>query len=119
MTKPVLRAKTWSGDTFEDPSEEALFDLLSEMNLRHRFVIVDRLDRLPMDQHYIQVYLNDDMSCRVEYREGGADRHFQALVPGPFDMSGHEIVAGVLNDWAHDRPRWRQALPWVPWAPTD
>ncbi|MGI5346662.1 hypothetical protein ACQEU8_00425 [Streptomyces sp. CA-250714] len=118
MVEPVLRAKTWSGDTFENPLEDDLFDLLSEMNLRHRFVIVERLDKEPAGQHYMQVYLNDDMSCQVEYREGGPDQHFQALVPGPFEMSGHGTVAVVLKDWARDRPGWREALSWTPWSPT-
>jgi hypothetical protein len=118
MTTPKLRARTWSGRTWADPSEDTLFDLLSEMNLRHRFVIVERLDLEPGGQHFMQVYLNDDMSCQVEFREGGPDLHFQARVEGPFDMVGHEKAARVLNDWASGRPGWREALPWVPWHPT-
>ncbi|WFR71246.1 hypothetical protein P9209_18805 [Prescottella defluvii] len=51
------------------------------MSLTCRFVVVRRLDLEPAGQHYMQVYLNDDMSYDVEYREGGPDRHFQALVP--------------------------------------
>lgn len=120
MVKPVLRARTWSGDCWDSPSEDALFDLLSEMNLRHRYVIVERLDAEPADQHYMQVYLNDDMSCQIEFREGGPDFHFQARVDGPFDPYGHETVARVLQDWAFGRPRWRDALPWAPWpAPAE
>ncbi|MCC3773298.1 hypothetical protein [Streptomyces sp. UNOB3_S3] len=115
MVKPVLQARTWNGDRWDDPSEDTLFDLLSEMNLRHRFVIVERLDSEPNGQHYMQVHLNDDMSCQIEFREGGPETHFQARVDGPFDLYGHETVARVLQDWAFGRPRWRNALPWVPW----
>ncbi|WP_030674059.1 hypothetical protein [Streptomyces rimosus] len=114
MVTPVIRAETWDGTTVDDPSEEKLFDLLSEMNLRHRFVIVDRLDRSRPGQYYMQVYLNDDMSCQVEYRDGGPARHFRAHVPGPFAHRGHETVASVLTAWAADRPGWREALPWSP-----
>lgn len=39
MLKPVLRAVEAGGRTVDDPTEEALHDLLSEMNLSHRFVI--------------------------------------------------------------------------------
>ncbi|MEU5437269.1 hypothetical protein AB0G73_28360 [Streptomyces sp. NPDC020719] len=119
MVKPVLRARSWSGECQDDPSEDALFDLLSEMNLRHRFVVVERLDSQPEGQHYMQVCLNDDMTCQVEFREGGPDLHFQARVDGPFDQRGHETVARVLQDWAVGRPGWREALPWVPWVGPD
>ncbi|MFG2409563.1 hypothetical protein ACGFR8_35590 [Streptomyces brevispora] len=67
-----------------------------------------------MTQHYMQVYLNDDMSYQVEHREGSADRHFQAHVPRPHEMTGPEPIAKVLTDWAHDRQGWREAMPWVP-----
>ena len=115
MVIPTLRATTAFGTSFDDPSEDDLFDLLSEMNRRGPFVIVERLDREPVGQHFMQVYLNGDGSCQVEFRDGGADRHFQATVPGPFDMVGHFAVAHVLQDWAFDRPGWREALPWTAW----
>lgn len=70
MLKPLLRAVDAGGRTVDDPSEEALHDLLAEMSLSCRFVILHRLDLEPVDQHYLQVYLNDDLSYRVEYREG-------------------------------------------------
>jgi hypothetical protein len=44
-------------------------------------LVVERLDLEPAGQHYMQVYLNDDLSYQVEYREGGEDKHFQAHVP--------------------------------------
>jgi hypothetical protein len=108
----ALRVETASGEARENPSADLLFDLLSEMNLRHRFVIVDRMDVEPAGQHYMQVYLNDNMSCQVEFREGGSDRHFAARVAGPFDMSGHEIVAKVLQGGAFGASGWRESLPW-------
>ncbi|MEU8508949.1 hypothetical protein AB0C40_30420 [Streptomyces brevispora] len=114
MAKPVLRALEDGGRAVDDPTEDALHDLLADMNLRHRFVILERLDLEPVTQHYMQVYLNDDMSYQVEHREGSADRHFQAHVPRPHEMTGPEPIAKVLTDWAHDRQGWREAMPWVP-----
>ncbi|MFI7316896.1 hypothetical protein [Streptomyces venezuelae] len=114
MLKPVLRVMEASGRTVDDPTEEALADLLSEMNLSHRFVILERLDLEPADQHYIQVYLNDDLSYQVEYRAGSADRHYQAHVPRLHEVFGPEAsTAEVMMDWAHDRRGWREALPWA------
>ncbi|MFB7548916.1 hypothetical protein [Streptomyces sp. NPDC056154] len=115
MVKPVLRVVEAGGRTVDDPTEEVLGDLLSEMNLRHRFVILERLDLEPVDQHYIQVYLNDDYSYQVEYREGSADKHYQAYVPRLHEVFGPEAsIAKVMTDWAHDRQGWREVLPWVP-----
>lgn len=111
---PALRAIEWDGTPWDDPSEDQLHDLLADMSLTWRFVVVERLGPEPPGQHYMQVYLNDDLSYQVEYREGGPDRHFQAHVPagqGPFSV---EPVAKLLQDWAFARPGWREALPWTP-----
>ncbi|MFF3275906.1 hypothetical protein ACFYWU_33945 [Streptomyces chrestomyceticus] len=113
MVTPALRARTWSGQTFDNPTEETLFDLLSEMNLRHRCLTVERLTTEPSGQHYMQVRLNDDWSCHLEYRDGGSEQRFQARVPGPFEMAGHDIAARVLTSWAFGVPGWKEALPWV------
>ncbi|GAA1680152.1 hypothetical protein [Fodinicola feengrottensis] len=112
MVPPVVRAKEWDDTSWDDPSEEKLHDLLADLNLRSRFVIVDRLDREPEGQHYMQAYLNDDLSYTVEYRDGGEDRHFRAEVPAQPTVIGCEPVARVVNDWIADGPNWRQALAW-------
>ncbi|MEO3787603.1 hypothetical protein ABGB12_30120 [Actinocorallia sp. B10E7] len=114
MTTPVLRATEWDGTSWDDPSDEKLHDLLADMNLTWRFVIVTRLDLEPADQHYMQVHLNDDLSYTIEYREGGPDRHFQAEVPRGHELLGLEPVARVLQDWSRRRPGWREALSWSP-----
>lgn len=115
---PALRAIEWDGTSWDDPSEDQLHDLLADMSLTWRFVIVERLGQEPPGQHYMQVYLNDDLSYRVEYREGGPDRHFQTHAPGGQGAFDVEPVAKVLRDWAFGRPGWRAALPWVPWPQT-
>ncbi|MCQ4208767.1 hypothetical protein [Streptomyces longispororuber] len=115
MTDPILRATEWNGTAWDDPSDEQVHDLLADMNLTHRHVVVARLDREPVDQHYIQVALNDDLSYQVEYRDGGPDRHFQAHVPCDGSPFAVEPVADVVAAWARDRPGWRDALPWRPW----
>lgn len=60
---------------------------------------------------------DDDLSYRVEYREGGPDRHFQAWAPRGHGAFGPEPVARVVRDRALGRPGWREALAWVPWPP--
>ncbi|MFG2022938.1 hypothetical protein [Streptomyces sp. NPDC048825] len=114
MANPWLRAIEAGGRTVDNPTEEELHDLLADMNLRPRFVILGRLGLEPANQHYMQAYLNDDMSYQVEYREGSADKHYQAHVPKPPDMIGPEPIAKLMVDWAHDRQGWREVLKWVP-----
>jgi hypothetical protein len=81
MATPVLRAIEWDGTSWDEPSDDQLHDLLADMSLTWRFVVVQRLDIEPAGQHYMQVYLNDDLSYRLEYRDGGPDRLFHAHVP--------------------------------------
>ncbi|GAB2630132.1 hypothetical protein ABI214_23250 [Prescottella soli] len=116
MAAPALQAVDEDGTTWNDPSEEQLRDLLAGLSLTCRFVVLRRLDLEPADQHYIQVYLNDDLSCDVEYREGGSDRHFQAWVPHDDEAFAVDAVAQLLQAWAFGRPGWRDALSWVPWS---
>ncbi|WP_430333255.1 hypothetical protein [Rhodococcus sp. ACT016] len=117
MAAPVLRAVDEDGTTWDDPSAEQLHDLLADLSPTCRFVVVRRLDIEPAGQHYMQVYLNDDLSCEVEYREGAADRHFQALIPRKHEAFAVDLVAEVLQAWAFGRPGWREALSWAPWSP--
>ncbi|MET7365900.1 hypothetical protein ABZS61_08715 [Streptomyces sp. NPDC005566] len=117
METRVLRAVEADGTAWDDPSEDQLHDLLADLSLAGRFVVVWRLDLESADQHYMQVFLNDDLSYQVEYREGGPDRHFQTWVPRGRGVFAVEPVAEVLQGWACERPGWRGALSWVPWSP--
>ncbi|MFC1415810.1 hypothetical protein [Streptacidiphilus cavernicola] len=114
MTAPALRAIEWDGTSWDDPSDDQLHDLLADMSLTWRLVVVERLDLEPAGQHYMQGYLNDDLSCQVEYRDGGPDRHFYAHAPRTHEVFAMDPVAEVLQDWARGRPGWRQALAWSP-----
>ncbi|NLU68243.1 hypothetical protein [Streptomyces sp. HNM0574] len=114
MATSWLRAIEAGGRMVEEPSEDELHVLLADMNLSHPFVILQRFDREPADQHYMQACLRDDMTYQVEYREGGADEHYQAHVGEQYSLSGPEVIAPLMADWARDGRRWREALPWTP-----
>lgn len=112
VTTPVVRVIEWSGKSWDGPSETALHDLLADLDLTHRHLVVERLDLEPAGQHFMRVHLNDDLSHHVEYRDG--ERRFQAQVPRQPDVIGVGPVAAVLADWAFGRQGWREALHWVP-----
>ncbi|SMC73664.1 DUF2199 domain-containing protein [Kibdelosporangium aridum] len=104
--------RTWS-----DPSEEQLYDLISELNLRHQFLIVDRVDA-PNDEYYMQLRISDDFSYYdIEYRDGGPDAHFTAVVSRENEFGAHDLVAQVISLWASGQDGWREALPWERWTP--
>ncbi|MGW5387501.1 hypothetical protein [Nocardia sp. NPDC003963] len=59
------------------------------------YLIVERAPEV-----YIQTYRESAEEYTVEYRDGGADRHFGARVAGP------DTVAGLIWDWTReDRTR--------------
>jgi hypothetical protein len=122
-TLSPLRAITADGRELDNPSAVDLHDLLAEMNFRHPFLIVERLDLLPSGQHYMQVHMDRDIDPDegtgyfVEYRDGAPDRHFRAAVrdDAPWDRvfsPAFEQVVKVLQGWAFQRNGWREAMSW-------
>lgn len=114
---PLVRALDACGVVVDDPSETAVHDLLADLSGNCPFLIVERTDREPADQHYIQACLNDDGSYTVEHREGGPERHFTGNLPAPSFLEGVEPLARIMNDWARCGVEWRKALAWAPMTP--
>jgi hypothetical protein len=110
MLLPRLRVTEADGDSWDDPSEDQLGALVGGLDLDHRFLIVERHDRPSLWQHFIQAYLDDDLTFRVEFREGGQEAHFQA------QGVEADLVRRIVTAWAFDRAGWREALAWQPWT---
>jgi len=91
-TQPILRAKTSTGDTYDDPSEDLLFMLFEDVQRGDaEFFIVDRLTD-PAAQTFAQTVPDNNTAGGwiVERREGSADAHFSASFP---DLrSAHEAL---------------------------
>lgn len=102
----ALRATLESGVQHDDPSEDALFEFLSDLeNGDGTFMIVERLSDAT-GQTYIQTSRNPDGAFVVEYRDGDAGQHFRTLVP---DMrAAHSVMTG----WAFELPGWVTASAW-------
>ncbi|WP_051371594.1 hypothetical protein [Streptomyces sp. 142MFCol3.1] len=115
MSEARLRVTDEVGETWDDPTEEQLQRLYAGLNLRCRFLVLERLDTPDGDDSYLQIFLNDDLTMAVEYRDGGPDSHHRADVPLSAERGGDEIVIPVLVGWAFRREGWRGALPWVRW----
>lgn len=115
MSEARLRVTDEVGETGDDPTEVQIQRLYAGLNLRCRFLVLERLDGRDDGQNYLQIRLNDDLSMVVEYREGGPDSHYRVEVPLPAERGGEELVIPVLLGWASRREGWRGALTWVRW----
>jgi hypothetical protein len=105
-TEPILRATTEQGQVWEDPSEDLLFDLMSEVkDGTEQFLIVERLSD-PSGQTYAQVIIDEGGGWLVERREGAADRHFSASLPEM--RAAHEVLTG----WAFELPGLESKATW-------
>ncbi|WP_446213422.1 hypothetical protein [Micromonospora sp. IBSANI012] len=108
MTAALLRVRMESGQIWDDPSEDLLFELLSDMERgEEQFLIVERVADAT-GQTFAQVVRTDAGGYQVEYREGDEDSHFQALT------EDKRLVHSVITSWAFELPGWRDALPWAP-----
>jgi hypothetical protein len=103
-----LRAETECGRSYEAPNGALLRRLLDELGPGNQFLVVDRVDTAH-GEHYMQVYREVDGTYVIEYRAGGANRHFETVTP---DL---HTTATVLTGWASDSPGWRDACDWRQW----
>lgn len=95
---PILRAQLENGDTYEDPSEDGLFELVSDIEAgKSLWVIVERLDD-PSRQTYAQALRDQDGTYVVERRLGSEETHESVRLPGK--REAHEL----LTRWAFSLP---------------
>jgi hypothetical protein len=103
----MLRAKTEAGDQWDDPSEDLLFELLSDIEAGEGSFVIVELAADSNGQTYAQAARRDDGSYIVEYRDGSADRHYGTAVA---DMrTAHKLLTG----WACEIPGWKQDAQWT------
>lgn len=89
---------TESGAIWDDPSEDLLFELLSDIDRGDEaWFIVERVADAS-GQTYIQVIRNEQGRWTVERREGGADRHFGVT------RADLRLAHETLTAWAFDLP---------------
>jgi hypothetical protein len=97
-----------SGEAFDDPSEDLLFELLGDIERGdEQFLIVTRLTD-PSNETYAQTVRNDDGSWLVERRDGSRERHFAATLPDLGD------VHRVMTAWAFELEGWEALAVWQP-----
>lgn len=104
----ILRATNEAGETWDDPSEDLLFELLAELGPGNSFLIVDRLEPERAD-HFMQTMMGGDGEpYLLEYREGPKDTHRSTWI------ASMRTVHEVLTKWAFEVPGWQDGLTWTP-----
>ena len=108
MTSPILRAVPESGPSYDDPSEDLLFELLSDIEAGEgSWLIIERLSD-PTSQTYAQALRREDGIYVVERREGRADEHVTT------DVADMRAAHALLTGWAFQLPRWDSDHDWSP-----
>ncbi|WP_156877583.1 hypothetical protein [Shimazuella kribbensis] len=113
---PQLRAVNSSGQTWDDPDDVQLFDIVADLHL-HEFMIMQQLNQ-PNDQYYMQIYVEEIFGNRfvryqIEYRDGSPEAHYQAQIEYNVYIFGNPVVT-VLQQWIRGDESFRTSLPWEP-----
>jgi len=99
---PILRLLTETGETRDDPSEDAIFEYLTDVDRGdEQYLIIERLSD-PSGQTYAQT-IKDGGSWIVERRDGSPETHYRAM------CSDFQTTHRLLTAWAFDLQGWRDA----------
>ncbi|MGO4249461.1 hypothetical protein AB4Y87_19785 [Paenarthrobacter sp. RAF54_2] len=104
---PLLKSTNESGQTWEDPSEDALFMFMEDIEQGEEAFLIVELLADPSGQTFIQSTRNDDGTYVVEFREGSPSQHFGTVVD---DMgAAHALIAS----WSFGLDGWRESVEWT------
>lgn len=104
---PILRASNEAGETYDDPSEDLLFELLADLGEGNSFLIVDRLEP-GRTTDFMQAVVDANGNFVLEYREGPKENHYATTVE---EMRS---LHAVMTKWAFDLPGWKDDFVWTP-----
>lgn len=94
MAEPILRAQLENGDEYDDPVEDALFEILGDIEAGEAlWVIVEKLADTT-GRTYVQARREDDGTYLVERRKNTPEVHAGRKVPEV--RAAHEL----LTAWA-------------------
>lgn len=80
--------------------------MVANLGRGNAFVIVERVDEDVAGDWYAQVWLRDDNTYQLEFRDGTAAEHYQTRT-----VSQDKVIT-ALHGWAKRRPDWKNAFMW-------
>ncbi|MES5825206.1 hypothetical protein [Streptomyces sp. RG80] len=102
----MLQARDEHGRRVGNPEDSALSRMVANLSRGNAFVIVERVDADADGDWYVQVWLRDDNTYQLEFRDGIAAEHYQTRT-----ISQDKVIA-ALSGWAEERPGWKDAFMW-------
>ncbi|MFI6967094.1 hypothetical protein [Streptomyces sp. NPDC050255] len=102
----MLQARDEHGRRVGNPQPSALSRMVANLGRGNAFVIVERVDNEADGDWYVQVWLRDDNTYQLEFRDGTAAEHYQTRT-----VSQEKVIA-ALSGWAKGRPEWKDAFMW-------
>ena len=80
--------------------------MVANLGRGNAFVIVERVDDEAAGDWYVQVWLRDDNTYQLEFRDGTAAEHYQTRT-----VSQEKVIV-ALSGWANECPDWKDAFMW-------
>ncbi|MCB5170138.1 hypothetical protein LG634_35730 [Streptomyces bambusae] len=102
----MLHARDEHGRQVRNPGPTALSRMVANLGRGNAFVIVERVDEETVGDWYVQVWLRDDNTYQLEFRDGTTAEHHQTRT------ISQEKVITALNGWAKGRSGWKDAFMW-------
>ncbi|MGW9133172.1 hypothetical protein [Streptomyces sp. NPDC055681] len=102
----MLQARDEHGRMVKKPQASALSSMVANLGRGNAFVIVERVDDESEGDWYVQVWLRDDNTYQLEFRDGTSAEHYQTRT------ISQDKVIDALSGWAEDRPGWKDAFMW-------
>ncbi|MFJ1758365.1 hypothetical protein [Kitasatospora sp. NPDC088134] len=102
----MLVATNEAGLRVRKPSKPAMSTMVANLRRGNAFLIVERVSEESDANRYVQVWLRDDNTYQLEYRDGSAAEHYRTRT-----ISQEKAITAVLG-WASGDPSWTDAFMW-------
>ncbi|MGW7529748.1 hypothetical protein [Streptomyces sp. NPDC054783] len=102
----MIQARDERGRLVRKPGASALSEMVANLGRGNAFVIVERVDDESEGDWYVQVWLRDDNTYQLEFRDGAAAEHYQTRT------ISQEKVIDALSGWAESRQGWKDTFMW-------
>ncbi|WP_327072168.1 hypothetical protein OG196_00630 [Kitasatospora purpeofusca] len=106
MSDDALVIEVENAAVFLDPDRRDLSEALGMLNSPGGdFLVISRADK---PEVFVQAFRHGQDDWQVEYREGSADRHFQAE-----QNQARDRTERLLWGWMSADPTWRESISWI------
>ncbi|MGW2492230.1 hypothetical protein ACWCV9_34160 [Streptomyces sp. NPDC001606] len=103
----MLIATNGRGSERKRPTKPAVGTMLANLRRGNEYLILERRDEEREGDWYIQVWLRDNNTYQLEYRDGVPAEHYQTRT-----LSQEKVLQALLG-WMLDKPDGREGFMWT------